>query len=54
MHDIAKAALIVEHTFEPIEITAGALLDQRPPQIDKLARGRRRRLAGEPLAHQHR
>jgi hypothetical protein len=54
VHDIAKAALIVEHAFEPIEIAAGALLDQRPPQLDKLARGHWRRLPGEALAHQHR
>ncbi len=54
VHDVAEAALVVEHALEPIEIAAGAFLDQRPPQIDELARGRRRRLAGEPLAHQHR
>jgi hypothetical protein len=54
VHDIAKAALIVKYAFEPIEIAAGALLDQRPPQLDELARGRRRRLPGEALAHHHR
>src|SRR5215469_7127875 len=54
MHDIAKAALIVDHALEPIEIAASALLDQRPPQIDELARSRWRRLAGETFAHHHR
>ncbi len=53
MHHVAEAPLIVEHALEPIEAAAGALLDQRPPQIDELARGRRRRLAGQPLAHHH-
>ena len=53
MHDVAEAALIGQHALEPIEIAAGALLDQRPPQIDQLARGGGRRFAGEPLAHHH-
>ena len=51
--DIAEAALIVDHPLEPVEILAGAILDQRPPQIDELLRRHRRCLAGEPLAHQH-
>ena len=34
-------------------LLAGAFLDQRTPQLDQLARGRRRHLAGEPLAHHH-
>ena len=54
MHDVAEAALIGEHALEPIEIASGALLDQGPPQLDKFARHRRRRLTGKPLAHQHR
>ena len=53
MDDVAEAALIVEHAFEPVEILAGAILNQRPPQIDELLGRHRRRLAGEPLAHQH-
>ena len=53
VHDVAEAALILDHAFEPVEIAAGALLDQRAPQIDELARGRRRLLAGQPLAHDH-
>ena len=32
---------------------AGALLDERPPQIDQLARRRRRLLPGQALAHHH-
>ena len=53
MHHVAEAPLIVEHALEAIEIAAGALLDQRAPQLDKLARGRRRRLAGKPFADDH-
>jgi len=53
VHHVAEPALVGEHALEPVEIAAGALLDQRPPQIDELARGRRGRLASEPLAHQH-
>ena len=37
VHDVAEAALVVEHALEPVEIAAGALLDQRPPQLDELA-----------------
>ena len=53
VHHVAEAALVVEQTLEPVEILAGTLLDQRTPQLDHLACGRRRNLAGEPLAHQH-
>ena len=53
MHDVAEAALVVEHAFEPVETLAGAFLDQRTPQLDQLACGRRRHLAGESLAYQH-
>ena len=53
VHDVAEPALVGQHALEPIEIAAGALLDQRPPQIDQFARGGGRRLAGEPFAHQH-
>jgi hypothetical protein len=53
VHDVAEPALVGQHALEPIEIAAGALLDQRPPQIDQLSRGGRRRFAGEPFAHHH-
>ena len=53
MDDVAEAALVLDQLLQPVEIAAGALLDERPPQIDQLARRRRRRLAGEPLAHHH-
>ena len=53
MHDVAEPALIGQHALEPVEIAAGALLDEWAPQVDELARGRRRRLAGEPFAHDH-
>ncbi len=53
VNDVAEAALIVEHAFEAVEIAAGALLNQRTPQLDKLARRGRRGIAGQPLAHDH-
>ena len=46
VYHVAEPALIVEHALEAVEIAAGALFDQRAPQLDHLARGRRRRLAG--------
>ena len=54
VHRIAELALVVEQALQPVEAAAGAILDERPPQIDELLRGRRRCLAGQPLAHQHR
>ena len=53
MHRIAELALVVEQALELVETPAGPLLDERPPQIDELLRGRRRRLAGQPLADHH-
>src|SRR6185437_4081900 len=53
-HGVAELALIFDQRVEPVEILAGAVLDQRPPQIDELLRRRRRRLAGQALAHQKR
>ena len=40
--------------LQPVEIAPGAVLDQRTPQVDELLRRRRRRLAGQPLAHHQR
>ena len=40
--------------LEPVEAAPGAVLDQRTPQVDELAGRRRRRLAGEALAHHQR
>ena len=54
VHRIGEAALVLDHLLEPVEIAAGAVLDPRPPQLDQLARRRRRRLAGQPLAHHQR
>ena len=54
MDRVAELALILHQPVEPVEAAAGALLDERPPQVDQLARGRRRRLAGQPLAHHQR
>ena len=52
--DVAELALILDQPLEPVEIAPGAALDQRPPQLDQPRGGRRRRLAGQALAHQHR
>ena len=51
MHDVAELALILDQTFQAIEISAGALLDQRPPEFHQFARGWRRCETGEPFAH---
>ena len=40
--------------LEPVEIAPGAVLDQRTPEIDQLLGRRRRRHAGQALAHQKR
>ena len=53
MDGVAKLALVLDHALELVEAAAGAVLDERTPQIDELLRGRRRRLAGQPLAHHH-
>ena len=53
MDGVAELALVFEQPLEPVEAAAGAVLDERPPQIDELLGGRRRRLAGQPLAHHH-
>ena len=36
MDDVAEARLVLHQPFEPIEIAAGAILDQRAPQLDQL------------------
>ncbi len=53
MHDVAEAALVLDHLLQTIEIGAGAFLDEGAPEVDELARGRRRRQSGEALAHHH-
>ena len=54
MHRVAELALVLEHGFQAVEIAPGAVLDQRTPEIDQLLGRRRRRHAGEALAHQER
>ena len=34
---VAEIALVLDEPLEPVEFAAGALLDQRPPEIDQLA-----------------
>ena len=53
MHDVAEAALLLDQLLQPVEFAPGAVLDERAPQVDQLARGRRRREPGEALAHHH-
>ena len=53
VHDVAEAGLVVDQLFEAVEVLASALLEQRAPKLDQAARRRRRRHAGQPLAHQH-
>jgi hypothetical protein len=40
--DVAVLALIFNQAFEPIEVAAGTLFDERTPEIDKFPRRRRR------------
>ena len=54
MHDVAELALVLDQRVEAVEIAAGAVLDQRAPEIDQLLGRRRRRQAGQPLAHHQR
>ena len=42
VHGVAELALVLDHVFQPVEVLAGAFLDQRTPEFDQLARGRRR------------
>src|SRR5206468_7373790 len=53
VHDVAEARLVVDQPLEPVEVLARAVLEQRAPELDQAARRRRRRHAGQPLAHQH-
>ena len=34
---VAEAALVLDQLLQPVERAAGAVLDQRPPQVDQLA-----------------
>ncbi len=51
---IAETRLVLDQPLQAIEIAAGAVLDQRAPELDDLLRRRRRGLAGQPLAHHER
>ena len=54
MDGIAKACLILDQIFQPVETTPGLVLDDRTPQFDELLRRCRWRLPGQTLAHHHR
>ena len=53
VHHVAEIGLMLDEPLQPVELAPGAVLDQRPPEIDELLGGRRRRLAGEAFAHHH-
>ena len=36
VHDVAETRLVVDQPLQPVEIAPGAVLDQRPPEIDEL------------------
>ena len=51
---VAEARLVLDQPLQAIEIASGAILDQRPPQIDDFFRCRRRSLARQPFAYHER
>ncbi len=53
VHHVAEIGLMFDEPLQPVEFAPGAVLDQRPPEVDELLGGRRRRLPGEALAHHH-
>jgi len=46
--------LVLGEAVEPVEPRADLVFQDRPPEVDHLAGGGRRREPGQPLAHQHR
>ncbi len=54
MHRVAEFRLILGEAIEPIEPGADLVFQHRTPQVDHLARRRRRCEAGQAFAHQHR
>src|SRR5690349_7065754 len=53
VHHVAEARLVLDQLFQPVEILAGAILEQWAPEFDQAPRRRRRRHAGQALTHQH-
>ena len=51
VNDIAKLALVFDQIFQPVEIAAGAVFDQWPPQINQFPGRRRWCHSGQTLAH---
>ncbi len=54
MHEIAEPRLVLGDAAELVEPSADLVFQHRPPEVDHLFRGRRRREARQPFAHQHR
>jgi hypothetical protein len=50
---VAEARLVLDQLLQAVEILAGAVLDQRTPELDQAACRLRGRHAGEAFAHQH-
>ena len=54
VHRVAEQALVLDQVVQPVEIAAGAILDERAPQVDQVAGRRRRGCAGQALTHHQR
>ena len=54
MNRVAKLGLILGEILQHIEARTDLVLEDRPPEVDHLARGHRRREPGQPFAHHHR
>src|SRR5262249_37907118 len=52
-HGVAEPALVPDRLLQLVGRAAGAAFDPRPPQVDQAPRRRRRRHAGQALAHHH-
>ncbi|MGY4328969.1 hypothetical protein ACVWWG_003386 [Bradyrhizobium sp. LB7.2] len=54
MHGIAEPGLVLDQDIEPVEPLADLVFENGTPEVDDLLGSRRRRHAGQALAHQHR
>jgi hypothetical protein len=54
VNGVAETCLVFDQPLKSIEVAAGAIFDQRPPEIDNLPRRCRRRLAGQSLSYHQR
>ena len=54
VHEVAELGLVLGDAAQLVEPRADLVFQRRAPEIDHLLGGRRRRHAGQALAHQHR